>query len=317
MYSENTIHLLSCTDKNYLQQLCVLITSLFENKTCTNNFVYHVFHDDLKLTDIEELLKIAQKYNSEVELHDMNTFHLYDSIIRYGHVSKAALYRLSVADILPIDVKKVLYLDCDMVINGDIFNLWNTNIDNYQVAAVEDAPLFTRHAKLFMPPDSRYFNSGVLLINLEKWRTNNTALKIIEFLVKFPERRTYNDQDGLNAVLHSEWLRLPPVYNQQTVLFFLPAKRLVYSKSENKIARKFPIIVHYTGVNINTKPWQYIDSHPFKRLYFKYLKLTKWSEFKPKCKGISDIFKKYYYIALRFKMKSGFVFSKLFKNGKN
>jgi lipopolysaccharide biosynthesis glycosyltransferase len=313
MLSPDTIHIVSCTDKNYLQHLGVLITSLFENKTCENNLVYHIFHTDLEEADQQLLKESVRKYKTILEFHNVGTFHSYDSIIRYGHVSKSALYRLSIGDILPVTIEKVLYLDCDIIVNGDLLELWNTRLENHQVAAVEDAPIFTRHEQLLMPKESRYFNSGVLLINLVKWRSNNTSLKVIDFLIKYPERRLYNDQDGLNSVLHSDWLRLPPVFNQQTALFYLPQKRLVYTRDEYLLARKHPVIIHYTGVVINTKPWHYIDSHPFKYLYYRYLRLTPWSGFQATSRGIKDVIRKYYLIAVRIKMKSGIVFSNIFK----
>jgi lipopolysaccharide biosynthesis glycosyltransferase len=310
MYLKDTIHIVSCTDKKYLQHLGVLITSLFENKTCTFSIVYHIIHTDLNTIEQELLIKSLSKYKVELTFHNVDSFNVYDSIIRYGHVSKAALYRLSIAELLPT-IDKVLYLDCDIIINADIFDLWNVNIDSYQIAAVEDAPIFKRHEQLFIPSDGHYFNSGVLLINLKKWRENSTTKKIIDFLVQYPERRLYNDQDGLNAILHNDWLRLPPIYNQQTALFFIPLKRLVYSKTEFNQAKQKPVIIHYTGVLINSKPWDYIDSHPFKHQYYKYLKLTPWLNYQPSRNIFFDFFRKYLYILLRYKMKSGIVFSKI------
>ena len=307
MFSSDIIHIFSCIDRNYLQHLGVLLVSIFENKSCGNHIVYHVLHTDLGFDDQKALIGIVSGYNERIMFHDMSEFHDYDNVKRFGQVSKAALFRLSIADILPNSIEKVLYLDSDMVINNDLYELWNTELDNYQVAAVEDAPIFDRYDKLLMPKRAHYFNSGVLLINLKAWRQEGTSAKIVEFLIKYPERRAFNDQDGLNAVLHSKWLRLPPIYNQQTAIFYLPLKRLTYTESEYRNALKNPVIIHYSGVISNLKPWEYSDIHPNKKLYYKYLKLTQWSDFRPKCKNISEILKKLYYRILRMKMKSGIV----------
>lgn len=309
----DAIHIYSCTDNKYIQHLGVLVTSIFENKKCQNNIIYHIFHSNIDDSLQKELKMVFNNYNAEVEFYDLSAVNQYTSVVRYGHVTKAALYRLSVGEVLPKNIDKVLYLDCDIVINDDLLSLWSTNIEEYQVAAVEDAPFFKRHEELFMPSSTRYFNSGVLLINLKKWRESNISQKILDFLVKFPERRLYNDQDGLNAILHSQWKRLPPIFNQQGALFYFSHKRLVYTKYEYLEARKHPIVIHYTGVLINTKPWHYIDTHPYKWLYYKYLKLTPWKGYRDSPQNLKDCFRKLYYFLMRLKMRSGIVLSTLLK----
>jgi lipopolysaccharide biosynthesis glycosyltransferase len=304
------MHVASCVDKKYIQHLGVLIISLFENKTCSNNIIYHILHDDLDDTDKKAFFIIEEKYQIIIKFHDVS--HLvqkYENIVMYGHISRVGLYRLSIPDIIsPSEIGKVLYFDCDIIINGDIFYLWNTDISNYILAAVEDAVPFNRHKALMTPEKCLYFNSGVLLINLKKWNYFNVTEKILKFMANFPERRVYNDQDGMNAILYNDWLRLSPKYNQQSVLFYLPYKRLVYSKEEYIEAHEKPVIIHYTGVIKNTKPWDYIDNHPLKKYYYKYIRLTVWHEYRSKPTSIREIILKFYLYLFRVKMKSGIVF---------
>ncbi|MDR0733163.1 MAG: glycosyltransferase family 8 protein [Dysgonamonadaceae bacterium] len=317
----DAIHALSCVDKRYLQHLEVLIISLFENKTCPNAVIYHILYDnDLNDADKKPFTDIEKKYHATVVFHDVGRLsQKYEHVVRYGHVSRAGLYRISIPEIFSSDITKVLYLDCDIVINGDIFDLWNTDISNYAVAAVEDAVSFSRHQALMMPEKSLYFNSGVLLINLEKWALLNATDKILKFMIDFPERRAYNDQDGLNAFLHDSWLRLPPKYNQQSALYYLPCKRLVYSGKEYAEAIRHPVIIHYIGVIKDTKPWHYIDIHPLKKYYYKYLKLTSCHTYTVRPKNVKEVVIKIYLWLFRYKMKTGIVFGKILKlsGGKN
>jgi lipopolysaccharide biosynthesis glycosyltransferase len=309
-----TMHVASCVDKKYLQHLGVLLTSLLENKACPGSIAYHVVHDDLDDADKKSFAEIEKKYHAAVIFHDASALaEQYTQVVRYGHVSRAGLYRLSIPEILPPEVKKVLYLDCDIVINGDIFDLWSTNVDGYVAAAVEDAVPFSRHRSLMMPEKSLYFNSGVLLINMEEWRSFGATAKVFKFMVDFPERRVYNDQDGLNAILHSRWLRLPPKYNQQSALHYLPRKRLVYAKEEHAEALSTPAIIHYTGVVGNTKPWRYVDVHPLKKSYYKYLRLSAWHTYVARPKSIADVLTKAYLWLLRHKMRTGIVFGNILK----
>ena len=271
----NSIHVISCVDKNYLQHLGALTVSLFENKTCSNNIIYHIVHDELSESDKALFAGIEKKYHATVVFHDIaHLYHKYEHIVANERYPYAALHRLLISEIFPPEIKKVLYLDCDIIINGDISGLWNIDINNYVTAAVEDAVPFSRHPVLMMPEKSLYFNSGVLLINLEKWTHLGITDKTLKFMMDFPESCPYPDQDALNAILYNDWLRLPPKYNQQSALHYLPGKRLVYSKTEYAEALKCPVIIHYTGVIKNTKPWHYIDVHPLKKYYYKYLTIT-------------------------------------------
>ena len=311
--NEDTIHIVSCVDRNYLQHLGVLITSLFENKTSLNNVTYHIIHNDLNEDDMVNLVQIENKYHANIVFHNVGSMLCkYEGVVRYGHVSQAGLYRLSIPQILP-QLEKVLYFDSDIIINGDITDLWSIDISRYIVAAVEDAVPFTRHKALMMPINAKYFNSGVLYLNLHAWRSDNVTDKVLQFMIDYPERRVYNDQDGLNAVLYNKWLPLAPKYNQQSVLHYLPCKRLVYSKTECAEALKHPVIIHYTGVIKNSKPWHYIDIHPLKKEYYKYLKLTPWKLYKTKAKNIHEIIKKFCLYLLRLKMRTGIVFGNVFK----
>jgi lipopolysaccharide biosynthesis glycosyltransferase len=301
-------------DKQYLQHLGVLIASLFENKTCSGNVIYHILHDELTEPDKALFVSIEKKYHTTIVFHDVaHLSQQYEHVVRYGHVSRAGLYRLSIPDIFASELKKILYLDCDIIINGDISDLWKTDISNYVIAATEDAIPFHRHQALMMPEKSLYFNSGVLLINIEKWIQLDITDKILKFMIDFPERRMYNDQDGLNALLYNDWLRLPPKYNQQSALHYLPCKRLVYSKKEYTEALKRPVIIHYTGVIKNTKPWHYIDIHPLKKQYYKYARFTPWNRYVAHPRNMRDILTKIYLWLFRYKMKTGIVFGNIFR----
>ena len=92
---------------------------------------------------------------------------------------------------------RALYLDVDIVVNGRIDDLCNAEISNIFLAAVDD---------LEMAYSAKYFNSGVMLINLEYWRAYNVKEKVIEFVGRKPEVIRFVDQDGLNFVINRNWL---------------------------------------------------------------------------------------------------------------
>ena len=101
---------------------------------------------------------------------------------------------------------RALYLDVDIVVNGRIDDLYNTEISNTFLAAVDNTGIYYNHQDLEMAYSAKYFNSGVMLINLEYWRAYNVKEKVIEFVGRKPDVIQFVDQDGLNSVINRNWL---------------------------------------------------------------------------------------------------------------
>ncbi|MFY7944385.1 MAG: glycosyltransferase family 8 protein, partial [Crocinitomicaceae bacterium] len=118
--------------------------------------------------------------------------------------------------------------------------------------------------------DSLYFNSGVMLINLRKWREENIESKFLEFINEKPEKIKYWDQDVLNFCLKNKWLRLPQKYNLTHFFFYpdvYPPAYFGMKQDEFEKSVKDPIIIHFTS---HQKPWIEGCKHPKKELYFQY-----------------------------------------------
>ena len=115
-----------------------------------------------------------------------------------------------------------------------------------------------------MPPGSLFFNSGVLLMDLEAWRVKEYCRKCIEFIQQYPERAIDADQDILNLVLFGDWLPLDYTWNVINP-FFRPSFDLGLSEAERLRVCADAAIIHYNG---GAKPWIYLDNHPRQREYF-------------------------------------------------
>lgn len=181
------------------------------------------------------------------------------------HISEAAYLRLLIPQIIGSnEIEKVIYLDSDLIVNKDIKNLWDVELSGYALAAVQTLN-FNRHKQLNMDKGVKYFNSGVLCINLTKWRKENLSKRIIKFINENRTKVIYHDQDGMNAILYDDWIELDPSWNLTSQLLYLGK----YSKDE------LPNIIHYTEAS---KPWQLLNNHPFKKEYEKYLAMTPWKD---------------------------------------
>ncbi|MCR5265337.1 MAG: glycosyltransferase family 8 protein [Cyanobacteria bacterium RUI128] len=168
----------------------------------------------------------------------------FEGIVHDERVGVSALYRLRLPSLT--DVDKIVYLDSDVVILDDISKLWNYDIENYLVGAVEDkySDLMTCRADL--RDDEIYFNSGVMLMNLKKFREEKLEEKIFDKLKE--SGNDYSDQDVLNYICQNRVLYLPLKYNLMLTTDdpnAFPKRKDEYAQALNQ-----PVILHYS-----IKPW--------------------------------------------------------------
>ena len=187
-----------------------------------------------------------------------------------GHISPATYFRLLIPELLP-QYDKALYLDADMLVLGDLTELWATDVSDYPVFAVQDehAPVVSsRHGlinyrELGIPEDRAYFNSGVLLLNLEAWRREEIALRVADYLLANREAARWWDQDGLNVILADRWGRLDARWNRFGSM--LPPSAM------DELTP--PAIVHYAGWR---KPWTRHYRHSSRELFDRFLRESGW-----------------------------------------
>lgn len=271
------IHIACNIDGNYVQHCAVTLVSIFENNR-ESKFCIHIVATGLTKDDENILSSLATKYGNTVSFYAPDEKLLEGFAIKKfsKRISMATYYRCILADLLPTTIDKLIYLDCDIVILGDIRPFWNIPLEGIGVAAVEDIGCNEpqRYQILKYPQEDSYFNAGVLLINLDYWRKHNITKACIDYYQKYPERILFNDQDLLNSVLHKDKILIDLCWNVQDGFYRTP--KVISKEWKDKFVEvlKNPIILHYT----NRKPWDYDSQHPLKDEYFKYLALTPWKD---------------------------------------
>ena len=144
---------------------------------------------------------------------------------------------------------------------GDLSDLYNTPV-SLPIGACVDKKISER-PELGIYEKEKYFNAGVLLINVDEWKRQHISEKTIQFLNDFPEKIKWVDQDALNAVLKDNWQKIPAKYN---VTFYDIPEYLPKKEFENFLKDK--VIIHYTTQN---KPWLLTCVNRFRFLYYYYL----------------------------------------------
>lgn len=282
------IHIACNIDSNYVKHCAVTLVSLFENNK-KERVTVHIIAEDLSVSEKGILSSLAEKYDNIVTFHTPQAELLKGFTIRKfsKRISMATYYRCILSDILPQDIDKILYLDCDIVVLGDILPFWNTCLDGIGAATIEDVGCMEaeRYEILQYPLKDSYFNAGVLLVNLKYWREHNVGKACVDYYHKYPERILFNDQDLLNSILHKNKVMVDLYWNVQDGFYRTPKKMTKEWKKKYADVLKHPIILHYT----NRKPWDYDSQHPLRNEYFKYLDLTQWKGERPSNNPLNTI----------------------------
>lgn len=254
------------TDDNYAKYLGVVFNSILRKSSKKEWIKFYCIDGGISDINKNFIIEAVKKEGGNVEFIDVDT-NEYDDIDTIKHITKAAFYRISIPKILSKDLDKVLYVDCDVIICDDVTKLWDMNIEEYDVAAVENTSSRT-HLKTGLA-QSDYFNSGVLLMNLKRWRQEDLSRKITSFKKNNPDKISTNDQCAINCVINNNWYRLPLKWNHQTGLYRNNDIRERYSFDEINQALKAPSIVHFIGID---KPWNKYCYHPWQQYYIKEAK---------------------------------------------
>lgn len=269
------IYNITCnTDDNYIQHCMAMLCSLFENNK-GKHFCVYILTSSLSSENIESLNLLFDKYKQEMFFPRINEALLDGVQFRKNRpLSKAAYYRLLLSSVL--DVDKVLYLDCDMVILGDINELYNIDLTNYSLAAcIDPMPFNNEHRmQLNLSVGTKTFCSGIMLLNLQYWRQNNSEFLLLSFAKKKREPVYLHDQDVLNYVFQNTWFVLPPKWNRTPMargIYDVRYKYYDYYENYNK-----PMVYHYCS---GVKPWENVFS--LKRKYYvKYLYMSGYDKIK-------------------------------------
>jgi lipopolysaccharide biosynthesis glycosyltransferase len=194
-------------------------------------------------------------------------------------ISSAMWYRIFLPELLP-DVQRVLYLDVDTIVTAPLGPLWETQVADHYLAAVTNVfqlDHLPRLAELGFDDPRDYFNSGVVLFNLDLMRRDGAAEKLRDFGRTHSQELWWPDQDALNLVLGSRRLPLHPRWNCMNSLLEFPWSVYVFGLRAVAETRESPAIRHFEGPARN-KPWHYLCPTEMRAPYLKHRRQTPWPD---------------------------------------
>jgi len=280
-------HIAYASDNSFAMQTGISLLSLLKNNNGLNICVYILANE---ISDINKanLEKIA---NNKAELNFIDvSFFLNEKVKSCGLASYANAFapysRLCVAEVLPPDVSKVLYLDGDTLVNGNLSELAQMDIKDYSCAMVKDIRSEKYKKKIGLENIYEFYNSGVILINLDFWREYDIGNALLNDIINFPTE--FPDNNALCRILKGKIKTLPLSYNVTGMLRLFNNKSLYaiafrsktpfYSEQELNEARENPIVLHYLSYYLSGRPW-YEDCFDSKGLYVwrSYFNESPWA----------------------------------------
>jgi lipopolysaccharide biosynthesis glycosyltransferase len=284
----SVIDIIYASDDNFAWIMGVSMLSLMENNSDVD-ICFHVLDGGIDEKNREKISLQCSNYGRKCIFYPVREF-LYSAMEgkKTPRGSISMFSRLFVDQFLPKTIEKVLYIDCDTMIRGRLTEFWNTSFEDNIIIAVSDCFSDMHRKSINLKANNIYFNSGVLLINLNLWRAFDIGGKISESIEYFSKGGPYGDQCFLNLALSMRTKLIHPKYNCLPYLWGFSYSQLLkyrkpsfyYSEKEIKEALASPIIVHFASCFHYLRPWIIQDTPDnFCKEWRQYLTLSLWAEY--------------------------------------
>lgn len=281
-----TLNVLYSSDDNYAQHMGVSIYSLLESNRDFKAIQIFVIDNEISAENQKKLLQMTESFdNAKLILIPFEEWKNKLKLNMKWNISISSYARLFVASMLPMDVNRICYLDCDMIIFDSLLDLWQTDLQGNILGAVQDSIGNTTKAAVGMKPEEKYFNAGMLLIDLNKWREKNIETACMDFISLHNGQVVHHDQGVLNGVLKDNVFILPLKYNIMTIHYIFKLEKTMkyfgesarfYSENDIETAKDNPAILHFTP-SFTSRPWIKSCAHPLKNIYWDKLRQTPWA----------------------------------------
>lgn len=274
----------------YCELAAVSIVSLLANSQDADEINVYMIDKGISKKHKNDLQEIVDKYGRKlIFLANLDVESIADMQISVGRWHISTFSRLFMLHVLPADMSKVIYIDCDMIIRHSLQPLWQMDMEGTWCMSADDCRGEKYRENIGIPPKSIYTNNGLMVADLDAWRENDVETKFIDFIKKYDGDITYVDQGVLNGVFQPlKKVKLLPIsYNAQTACYDLGYDGLqacrkpvwAYSREEFDKGIADPIVVHFTTCFLSgTRPWFQKDNHPYRQEFLKYRQMTPWKD---------------------------------------
>lgn len=276
------MNILYTLNDKFVPQVAAGICSVCENNKNIDEINFYLISDGISNENKLKLNSFVEGYNRKLTIMELGNIKEYiDFEFDTTGWNQIVLARLILDKFLPQSVNKVLYLDGDTIVRGSLGDLWNTDLTEHVIAASIE-PTMDKKRKVNLGLEEKpYYNAGVLLINLDKWRFDKAGKRILDYYKANKGNLFANDQDAINGALNDQILTMSPTYNFYNIFYtysykFLSGLMKPVEYIDENVYRDAvcnPKIIHYLG---EERPWRIGNHHKYRDDYLKYLSMTPW-----------------------------------------
>lgn len=279
------MNVMYASDDNYAWLMGISMISLFENNKESKEINVFLFGDNLSEENQKVLTSIADNYGRSCFHVDVAKISI-PQILMSERYPKSTFSRLFAYELLPKEVNKLIYLDCDTIVMGSLEELFNMNVEGKAFLATKDCMGKAYKRKIGLKDADTYINAGVMLMNMKRLREIPIAERIVSFVDKYADAMTYADQEIVNGIFQGHFGILPVEYDMQTQFVQYPYEEICrirhphrfYTKDEIEYGKKYPKIYHYTTCMLDVRPWfansQIVNAWAFD----KYKEMSPWKD---------------------------------------
>ncbi len=287
-YDSNIAHVVYASDDRFAEILGVSLVSLYDNNQDMKDIQVYVLDSDISDDNKQKLYCVCEQYKRSqivfIPAGNINERLSMRVMTDRGSLSQYA--RLFVSSKLPKELQRVLYLDCDIIINQSIKELWNLDLHGKTIGALMDAFSKYYRMNIGLEPDDIMFNSGVMLIDLDKWKNENVEARLLKFITRKQGKIQQGDQGALNAVLSHDTYCFDPRFNSVTIFYDFTYKEMLvyrkpskfYSEGKVKIAVENPVMIHFTTSIFSKRPWMRGCQHRYATKWMDYKEKSPWKD---------------------------------------
>jgi lipopolysaccharide biosynthesis glycosyltransferase len=274
------------TDEQYVMALAATVASVLVN--CDRAQAVEVVVVDAGVSSASKAKLARMERDGRLSLRWLSPMPSHLDVIRAlpaGYVGKAAYHKLFLPEWLQ-DHSRIICLDCDVIVEGNIGELWAAaTADNYVLAAQDllnpfvSSPFGLKNWRaLGRRATDELFNTGVLVVNAEKWRREQATPRLLDYLREHRRHVQLCDQDAMNAVFEGQWGRLDRRWNVLQY-FHLARRYALLEREDHEALLEQARAIHFCGPR---KPWHAPPTTERDARFFHYLDQTPWAGWRPK-----------------------------------
>lgn len=254
---KNDIRIVFTSDQNYIYPTLISIYSILRNSNLSRKIIFYFITDKPNIffkKKIENLKETFKNFELNYILFDKSKYQI--PTISKRHITSATYFRFLLGDIIDDSIDKILFLDSDILVYKQLDRIYDINLNKNTIAAVEEKiDINDIRLKEICHSSPSYFNAGVMLINLKRWRDEKIKDKLFSSISVYQKQIKWPSQDPLNIVFNGRWKIIDNTFNTMN--------ERIDSINSSKIT-----IFHYVG---SIKPWSSFKKNYFHTTYRDYM----------------------------------------------